>query len=82
VEETATPSTEEVLQADKSSPEAANRVVTAKRINHVWHVDLTLASSFGAGNSRSGAKGETSVLGLERSASMGTLPWRSDSSKR
>ena len=29
-------------QAEKPSTEAAKRVVTAKRINHVWHVDLTL----------------------------------------
>ena len=31
-----------MAQAEKPSAEAAKRVVTAKRINHVWHVDLTL----------------------------------------
>jgi transposase InsO family protein len=35
-------STEETLQAENVPAEAAKRVVTAKRINHVWHVDLTL----------------------------------------
>jgi putative transposase len=35
-------STEETLQAEKVPTEAARRVVTAKRINHVWHIDLTL----------------------------------------
>ncbi len=35
-------STEETLQAENVPTEAAKRVVTAKRINHVWHVDLTL----------------------------------------
>ena len=35
-------STEETLQAEDIPTEAAKRVVTAKRINHVWHVDLTL----------------------------------------
>ena len=35
-------STEEVPQAETSSDQAAPRVVTAKRINHVWHIDLTL----------------------------------------
>ena len=35
-------STEETLQAENVPSEAAKRVVTAKRINHVWHVDLTL----------------------------------------
>ena len=33
---------EEVPQAEKTPAEAALRVVTAKRINHVWHVDLTV----------------------------------------
>ena len=33
---------EEAPQAEKVPAEAAQRVVTAKRINHVWHVDLTL----------------------------------------
>jgi putative transposase len=28
--------------ADEADADAAKRVVTAKRINHVWHVDLTL----------------------------------------
>jgi hypothetical protein len=32
----------EALQAENISAEAAKRVVTAKRINHVWHVDFTL----------------------------------------
>ena len=35
-------STEEARQAENIPTEAAKRVVTAKRINHVWHVDLTL----------------------------------------
>ena len=35
-------SAKEAAQAQKPSNEAAKRVVTAKRINHVWHVDLTL----------------------------------------
>jgi putative transposase len=35
-------STEETRQAEDIPTEAAKRVVTAKRINHVWHVDLTL----------------------------------------
>ena len=34
--------TEELPQAEKAPTDAAQRVVTAKRINHVWHVDLTL----------------------------------------
>ena len=37
-----TQSTEETLEAENVPTEAAKRVVTAKRINHVWHVDLTL----------------------------------------
>jgi len=41
-EEAQAPSAEEVTQAEKPSTEAAKRIVTAKRINHVWHVDLTL----------------------------------------
>jgi transposase InsO family protein len=40
--ESATPSAEKVAQVEKPSTEAAKRIVTAKRINHVWHVDLTL----------------------------------------
>ena len=35
-------STEETRQVENVLAEAAKRVVTAKRINHVWHVDLTL----------------------------------------
>ena len=35
-------SAETALQAENVPAEAAKRVVTAKRINHVWHVDLTL----------------------------------------
>ena len=35
-------SAEEAPQAENIPAEAAQRVVTAKRINHVWHVDLTL----------------------------------------
>ena len=35
-------STETPRQAEKVPVEAAKRVVTAKRINHVWHIDLTL----------------------------------------
>jgi putative transposase len=37
-----TASTKELTQAARSSTEAAKRIVTAKRGNHVWHVDLTL----------------------------------------
>ncbi len=33
---------EEVPQVEKAPAEVAQRVVTAKRIHHVWHVDLTL----------------------------------------
>jgi putative transposase len=33
---------EEVPQAENAPAEIAQRVVTAKRIHHVWHVDLTL----------------------------------------
>jgi len=33
---------EDVSQAEKVPAEVASRVVTAQRINHVWHVDLTL----------------------------------------
>jgi putative transposase len=33
---------EEVPQAEKTPAETAQRVVTAQRFNHVWHVDLTL----------------------------------------
>ena len=33
---------EEVPQVEKAPAEAAQGVVTAKRIHHVWHVDLTL----------------------------------------
>ncbi len=36
------PSAEEAWQAESVSTETAKRVVTAKRINHVWHIDLTL----------------------------------------
>ena len=32
----------EVPQVEKAPAEAAQQVVTAKRIHHVWHVDLTL----------------------------------------
>ena len=35
-------STEEPRQAENDPAEAATRVVTAQRIHHVWHVDLTL----------------------------------------
>jgi putative transposase len=35
-------SAETALQAENVPAEAAKRAVTAKRINHVWHVDLTL----------------------------------------
>ncbi len=34
--------TEEVPQVEKAPAEVAQRVVTAKRIHHVWHVNLTL----------------------------------------
>jgi len=37
-----TQSAEEATRAGRVLGEAAQRVVTAKRINHVWHVDLTL----------------------------------------
>ena len=41
--QTASPqSAEEEPQAENVPAEAAPRAVTAKRINHVWHVDLTL----------------------------------------
>ncbi len=33
---------EEVPQVEKAPAETVQRVITAKRINHVWHVDLTL----------------------------------------
>ena len=35
-------SADEATQAEIVSPEVAKRIVTAKRVNHVWHVDLTL----------------------------------------
>jgi putative transposase len=38
----ASPQSTEETQAENVLAEAAQRVVTAKRINHVWHVDLTL----------------------------------------
>jgi putative transposase len=41
-QEASPPSTDETLQAEEVSDEPARRVVTAKRINHVWHVDLNL----------------------------------------
>jgi len=34
--------TEQMPQGENVPAQAAQRVVTAKRINHVWHVDLTL----------------------------------------
>jgi transposase len=42
VQHVSSQSADEATQAEIVSPEVAKRIVTAKRVNHVWHVDLTL----------------------------------------